>query len=122
MKKTALFCTFALLTTACSSDITLLENGAYNNIWSRYHMFPDQTVKAHKALKGKLLVPVHNATFNLSNHAWFDPLEKIKQASDEQQVILITPHFGDVVTIDNAHSYQKTWWREHMPVELNKGD
>lgn len=103
-------------------DITLLENGAYNDIWRNFHMYPDQTVKAHQALKGKLLIPVHNSTFNLSNHAWFDPLEKVKQASEENNVTLVTPIFGDVVTIENASNHQKTWWRDYMPATLSKAD
>ncbi|MDB5261325.1 MAG: rane protein [Adhaeribacter sp.] len=35
-------------------DITLLECGQYNELWSNIHMMPEETVQAHLDLKGKV--------------------------------------------------------------------
>ncbi|MGR5175499.1 MBL fold metallo-hydrolase [Vibrio parahaemolyticus] len=101
-------------------DITLMENGAYNTLWQTMHLFPKETVQAHIDLRGKYLVPIHNATFNLSTHAWFDPLEKIDAIASERNVTLITPRFGDVVTIDDIERFQERWWRDYLPKSNNQ--
>ncbi|MEZ9667340.1 MBL fold metallo-hydrolase [Vibrio breoganii] len=95
-------------------DVTLMENGAYNTLWQYIHLFPKQTIQAHNDLNGKYLVPIHNATFNLSNHAWFEPMEEIHKEAKIKDTTLITPEFGQVVLYENIEKFQKRWWREAM--------
>lgn len=91
-------------------DVTLLENGAYNQAWADIHMFPEQTVQAHIDLKGKQLVPIHNGTFDLSIHSWTEPLERIVSAAAERNVKLGTPRIGERIDmLSPAKSY--AWWR-----------
>ncbi len=58
-------------------DLTLMETGAYNAEWPHVHMQPEQTLQAHIDLKGRWLLPIHNGTFDLSMHAWYEPFDRI---------------------------------------------
>lgn len=51
-------------------DLTLMEVGAYNQMWVDVHMGPEQAVQAHRDLRGKVMMPVHWGTFDLALHAW----------------------------------------------------
>ncbi|WP_163134612.1 MBL fold metallo-hydrolase [Agarivorans sp. Alg241-V36] len=92
-------------------DLTMMETGAYDKDWSAVHMTPEQTLQAHLDLKGKALMPVHNSTFDLAFHSWYEPLERISQLSELADVQLVTPKIGEVFTVGQA---QKTaaWWRD----------
>ena len=47
-------------------DITFLECGAYDLLWHKVHMLPEETALAHLDLKGRVLCPIHWGTFNLA--------------------------------------------------------
>ncbi|WP_218418552.1 MBL fold metallo-hydrolase [Alteromonas lipotrueae] len=81
-------------------DLTLIETGAYNDMWSEIHMLPEQSLQAHIDVKGHIMMPIHNSTFDLALHNWFEPLEKITQLANEKQVTVSTPKFGEVVNIN----------------------
>lgn len=100
-------------------DVTFLECGAYDQRWSNIHMFPEQTVQAFFDLGGKVLQPVHWATFNLALHPWYEPVERLTKAAMEKGVTLSTPLMGQVV------NYQKStttnlWWRPIMEKSYNR--
>lgn len=91
-------------------DVTLLENGAYNEAWADIHMRPEQTLLAHLDLRGKVLVPIHNGTFDMALHAWTEPLEQIESLAAQEGVVLRTPRFGERLDILHpARTY--AWWR-----------
>lgn len=92
-------------------DITMIENGAYNNLWSDIHMMPEQSIQAHLDLKGKAMLPIHNSTFDLSTHEWFEPLERSSDLAREKEISLITPIFGEAVSIKSPNNHY-SWWRE----------
>ncbi|GLS83267.1 MBL fold metallo-hydrolase [Paraferrimonas haliotis] len=94
-------------------DLTLIETGAYNEAWSDIHMMPEQSVQANIDLQGRAMMPIHNSTFDLALHNWYEPLERAHQAAQEQQVTLVTSLFGEpvsVLAIDER--VQSAWWRE----------
>lgn len=91
-------------------DITLLENGAYNEAWADIHMRPEQTVQAHIDLRGKRLVPIHNGTFDLALHAWTEPLEQVAALSAQRHVALSTPRFGERLDIGTP-DHGPAWWQ-----------
>ena len=93
-------------------DLTMIENGAYNVDWRYVHMFPEQSVQAHLDLQGKVMLPIHNGTFDLSFHSWYDPLEKVSVAADKHQVTLSTPVVGEVFAVGEAVSTR--WWQQYM--------
>jgi len=91
-------------------DLTMMENGAYDESWEFVHMTPEQTLQAHQDLKGKVMMPIHNGTFDLAFHEWTDPLERIKKLAFENQQTLTTPQIGERWSIDDA-APQTSWWR-----------
>jgi L-ascorbate metabolism protein UlaG (beta-lactamase superfamily) len=96
-------------------DVTMLEAGAYNPAWAAIHMLPEHTLQAHIDLRGEAMLPIHNSTFDLSNHDWFEPLEVLDALALRHEVQLLTPMFGQPVSLQSPTA-QYAWWRESMPV------
>ena len=48
-------------------------------------MQPEETLQAHRDLRGKWLLPIHNGTFDLALHAWREPLDRITALAEAQQ-------------------------------------
>lgn len=92
-------------------DVTMIETGAYNDLWSDIHMLPEQSMQAHLDLKGKAMMPIHNGTFDLSLHDWYEPFERISELAGQNGVELLTPIFGDNVTLSNPVS-NYAWWKD----------
>lgn len=90
-------------------DLTMLENGAYNVDWADIHMLPEEAVQAHIDLRGVTMLPVHNSTFDLSSHPWYEPLERVTAEAAKQQVKLITPLVGEVFTAKQVVVGEQ-WW------------
>ncbi|MGR5489147.1 MBL fold metallo-hydrolase, partial [Vibrio alfacsensis] len=67
-------------------DLTLMETGAYDDRWAGIHMFPEQSVQAHIDVKGSVMLPIHNSTFDLSFHAWNEPLKRLVHEASERNV------------------------------------
>jgi L-ascorbate metabolism protein UlaG (beta-lactamase superfamily) len=76
-------------------DLTMLECGAYDQQWPLVHMFPEQAVQAHRDLRGRLMVAVHNGSFDLGMHRWQEPMERVTAAAKQQGVTMATPMFGE---------------------------
>ncbi|MCL9780701.1 MBL fold metallo-hydrolase [Vibrio sp. S4M6] len=100
-------------------DITLIETGAYNDMWSSVHMMPEQSLQAHLDLGGHHMLPIHNGTFDLSFHTWFEPLERILALANENNVSLLTPKFGQEVTLDRSLETSR-WWREMLEIRVRE--
>jgi len=92
-------------------DLTLLENGAYSRYWPFVHMMPEQTAQAHLDLKGKVLLPIHWAQFNLSLHPWTDPIERLLKKAEQESILVTTPGIGESFTLKSQTPRTK-WWRE----------
>jgi len=92
-------------------DLTLMKIGAYGETWLDIHMDPESAVRAHVDLGGKVLLPVHWATFNLSYHAWDEPIVRTLQAARASGVRVITPRVGEPFTFDQP--FQNVVWYEH---------
>ncbi|WP_406828808.1 MBL fold metallo-hydrolase [Microbulbifer sp. ARAS458-1] len=97
-------------------DLTLIETGAYNDLWSKIHMLPEQSVQAHLDLRGRAMIPIHNSTFDLALHDWFEPMERAAAAAWEKSVRMITPVIGAPVAIKNPQ-VMDYWWQEVMAAE-----
>ena len=98
-----------------SFDVTLLENGAYNVRWPVVHMQPEETVRAHKDLRGRWLVPIHHGTFDLAMHPWTEPMERMQAVAAREGVNVSTPRFGEMVRLEAMES-GSYWWRGVDPV------
>jgi len=92
-------------------DMTLLETGAYNANWPEVHMHPEESIQAHIDLKGRYLLPIHNGTFDLSMHSWFEPFDRIVTLGKAQGIPVVTPVMGDAVRMHNTKNVHR-WWQE----------
>jgi len=93
-------------------DLTMLEIGAYGKYWPDIHMGPDYASDAHLALKGKLMMPIHWGTFNLSTHAWFEPIERLEAYAKEKQIKLFVPEPG--IPTEVKGEYDSGWWKKYL--------
>lgn len=91
-------------------DLTLVETGAYNENWPDVHMQPEHSLQAHLDLRGKHLLPIHNGTFDLALHNWFEPFERITALAHSHGVAITTPRMGQRVDIQ-APPPAEAWWR-----------
>ena len=92
-------------------DVTFMETGAYNKNWAGVHMMPEESVQAHLDLGGKQMVPIHNGTFDLSLHSWFDPFERVTAAAAASNVQVNTPVIGEAIVVGQMSS-NPLWWQE----------
>jgi L-ascorbate metabolism protein UlaG (beta-lactamase superfamily) len=90
-------------------NLAILESGAYDENWPSVHMMPEQTIQAHKDLDAKVLLPVHNSTFDLAFHPWYDPLAKLSVLALEQDIKLATPIIGEQYLLD-GNVINTRWW------------
>lgn len=90
-------------------DATMMENGAYNQMWADVHLGPEQAIKAHKMVKGGLLIPVHWSMFDLGLHGWTEPMERILIAAKKEGVEVATLMPGESIE-PKAAPKSKRWW------------
>lgn len=90
-------------------DLTLMETGAYDANWPHVHMQPEETLQAHLDLNGGWLMPIHNGTFDLAMHAWYEPFERIVALAAAHGIPISTPQIGEAFDIRSPHNGQR-WW------------
>lgn len=91
-------------------DLAILENGQYDEKWRYIHMLPGEQLKAANDLKAKKVLPVHSGKFTLANHAWDEPLVKIKEQGNASPINVITPMIGEKVNFNDSLQQFKPWW------------
>jgi L-ascorbate metabolism protein UlaG (beta-lactamase superfamily) len=89
----------------------MLEIGAYHEYWANIHMGPERASEAQLALRGKLLLPIHWGTFNLSLHSWTEPVERIIQYAAQKNFTLVLPKPGQPLEITGM-GYNSEWWEK----------
>ncbi|MGC5012351.1 MBL fold metallo-hydrolase [Streptosporangium sp. DT93] len=90
-------------------DLTLIPIGAYNAAWPDIHMDPEEAVNAHLDLGGRLLLPVHWATFTLAAHPWAEPVDRLWHEAKARGVRIAVPRPGERVdTVDVP--MLESWW------------
>jgi len=94
-------------------DLVILENGQYNLNWKYIHMLPEETVRAAIDLKAEKLLPVHWAKFNLSLHAWNEPILRIKAEAEKKNINLLHPMIGETVNLDIEQKFENWWEQVH---------
>lgn len=99
-------------------DIAFIETGAYDIDWPDIHMTPEQSVQAFIDVKGNVMAPVHNGTFDLAFHSWYEPFERVSTAAQASGAVLLTPIFGQKISMASLNQHVETntkWWRRLMP-------
>ncbi|MCY4473498.1 MAG: MBL fold metallo-hydrolase [Kistimonas sp.] len=91
-------------------DLTLIETGAYDQGWPNIHMMPEQSVQAHRDLKGKVMIPIHNSTFELAFHPWYEPVERALAEAHRDGQNVSVPMIGEPVGVGES-ARLSYWWR-----------
>ena len=73
-------------------------------------MNPEDAVRAHVDLRGRVMVPVHWATFNLGFHAWREPADRAVAAAKKAGVALAMPRPGQRIDVA-APPPIEPWWQ-----------
>jgi L-ascorbate metabolism protein UlaG (beta-lactamase superfamily) len=90
-------------------DLTLLPVGAYNDAWHAIHMDPEEAVRAHGDLGGRVFLPVHWATFNLAFHRWAEPVERVLAAAERVGAQILVPRPGQRIDVLDPPKLTD-WW------------
>lgn len=93
-------------------DLTLMECGQYDKRWAAIHMLPEETVQAHLDVKGKVMIPIHWAAFQLALHDWRDPVERAVRTAARRRTKIATPRIGEPVLIGGETYPSVEWWRQ----------
>lgn len=92
-------------------DVTLMETGAYNQLWSDVHLGPEQAVIAHDLVKGGVMIPVHWGLFDLALHGWTEPVERVLVAAQRMNVPIAVLKPGGQFDTDASPRVDR-WWPE----------
>lgn len=91
-------------------DLTLIKIGASDPTWVEIHMSPEEAIRTHVDVRGRVMLPVHWATFNLGFHAWDDPVERALAAAAASGITIYVPRPGELME-PSALPAQTRWWR-----------
>ena len=92
-------------------DLTMLEIGAYNELWKSIHMGPDGAAEAFAAIGAAgLLMPIHWGLFELAPHGWKQPMARIAQLADQRGLKLWAPEPGAPTEVVLGAEHRSGWW------------
>lgn len=93
-------------------DVTMLEIGAFNELWQSIHMGPDGAAKAFQAMGATgLLMPIHWGLFDLALHGWRQPMERMLEVAQQQGLKLWSPEPGAPTEVVRGLELRSDWWR-----------
>ncbi|MCV6613822.1 MAG: MBL fold metallo-hydrolase [Cellvibrionaceae bacterium] len=91
-------------------DLSIIEIGAYNQLWRDNHLGPEQALKAHQMLNADTLLPVHWGAISLANHSWTEPIERLLAAvaANAPEVVVQRPVPGQAFEL--TEKPRDRWW------------
>ncbi|MEO8735107.1 MAG: MBL fold metallo-hydrolase [Edaphobacter sp.] len=93
-------------------DLTMLEIGAYNELWADIHLGPDGAARAFMALGGKgLMMPIHWGLFDLALHGWQQPIQRLMEIAPQNGISLWAPEPGRPTEVVRGVEVRSDWWR-----------
>ena len=98
-------------------DLAFMENGEYADNNTRVHMQPEESLRASQDVWAQLIVPIHWCKFDLSTHAWYDPIEKYLKYAKEKNIQIMYPRIWEAFSLKNVEKYREKWWRKSMTQE-----
>jgi L-ascorbate metabolism protein UlaG (beta-lactamase superfamily) len=90
-------------------DLTLIECGQYGSGWPDWHLGPEQAVRAHQLVRGRVMLPVHWGKLVLAFHGWTEPIERVLVAAAKAGVSVLAPRPGQSVEPE-APPARERWW------------
>jgi L-ascorbate metabolism protein UlaG (beta-lactamase superfamily) len=109
-------------------DVTMIEVGAYGKSWPDWHLGPEQAVRAHGMLRGKVMLPVHWGLFTLAYHGWTEPIERTLVAAEAAGAKVVAPRPGQSFEPSAPPAIERWWpsvpWRpeSEYPIRATKVD
>ncbi len=92
-------------------DVTMLEIGAYNDLWRSIHLGPEGAAEAFQSLGNSgLLMPIHWGLFDLALHAWRQPIEQMNTVAAAHDIKLWQPEPGRPTEVLRGVPLHSTWW------------
>lgn len=89
-------------------DLTMIEVGQYHRSWPDWHIGPEQAVKAHNWVRGRVMLPVHWGLFVLAAHSWTEPIERVTREAKLRSVNVATPRPGQ--SFEPGITPLQRWW------------
>jgi L-ascorbate metabolism protein UlaG (beta-lactamase superfamily) len=90
-------------------DLTMIEVGQYDQAWPDWHIGPEQAVRAHQMVGGRVLLPIHWGLFTLAYHGWTEPIERAVAAARRAGVTLVAPRPGQSFEPADPPAVER-WW------------
>jgi L-ascorbate metabolism protein UlaG (beta-lactamase superfamily) len=101
-------------------DVSLIESGQYDAQWPDWHLGPEQAMKVHEQVRGRVLIPVHWGLIKLAHHAWTEPPERILAAARCSHAEVLVPEPGQAVE-PTTHPVTPRWWpSQHVATASEK--
>ena len=94
-------------------ELMIAECGQYDPMWSRLHMFPEQTVQAGLDVGTQWLIPVHWGSYCICNHAWDDSIRRVTVAAEAASLAVATPMIGQTTDREVLSSCTERWWEAY---------
>ena len=101
-------------------DLTMLEIGAFHQLWASIHLGPDNAMRAFEAMdlglskkdgvRGGLLMPIHWGLFNLALHPWKQPVDRVVELAAAKRLKLWLPDPGTPSDVVAGVERQSRWW------------
>jgi L-ascorbate metabolism protein UlaG (beta-lactamase superfamily) len=95
-------------------DLTMLEIGAFNELWKQIHMGPDGATRSFTDMGATgLLMPIHWGLFDLALHAWRQPIERLHEIADadSEAMKLWSPTPGVPTEVVRKVDLRSDWWQ-----------
>jgi L-ascorbate metabolism protein UlaG (beta-lactamase superfamily) len=90
-------------------DVSMIESGQYDPQWPDWHLGPEQAMRVHEEVRGRVLIPVHWGLIKLAHHAWTEPAERILAAAKCSHAEVLIPQPGQAVE-PTMHPQIARWW------------
>ncbi len=92
-------------------DLTMLEVGAFNELWKDIHLGPDGAMEAFAMAGGGVMMPIHWGLFDLALHGWQEPIERVRALAAERGIQLFSPEPGVPTEVERGVEVASEWWR-----------
>lgn len=93
-------------------SLAILECGQYNEQWPYIHSMPEELITQVRELGADKFIPVHHSKFKLAQHPWYEPLQRVTTAAENEGIPIITPLIGQPVSLDDAPKAWPKWWEQ----------